>query len=188
MVTLIESAGSLTAGRRSFYNGVWHVAPTRDAPIEIGSFCAIGRNLTIMPINHDIRFAAIQGNAYQYFFGQPHPGEIGPPSRERSKGGVRIGNDVWIADNVTILGGVNIGDGACIGAGSIVTRSIPPYRIAVGVPCRAIKSRFNPAVVELLCELQWWGWPDDLIRRNRAFFLADLSKMTSECIRAMIVA
>lgn len=54
---------------------------------------------------------------------------------------VTIGSDVWIGMNCTILGGVTIGDGAIVGAGSVVTRDIPPYAIAVGNPARVIKYR-----------------------------------------------
>lgn len=50
---------------------------------------------------------------------------------------VIINEDVWIGVNVTLLCGVNIGRGAIIGAGSVVTKSIPPYTIAVGNPCKA---------------------------------------------------
>lgn len=49
-----------------------------------------------------------------------------------SRGGIRIGRDVWIGANVCILDGVTIGDGAVVGAGSIVTKDIPPYAIAHG--------------------------------------------------------
>lgn len=54
---------------------------------------------------------------------------------------VRIGNDVWIGDRVTILPGVEIGDGCIIGAGAVVTADVPPYAIAAGVPARVIKNR-----------------------------------------------
>lgn len=52
-----------------------------------------------------------------------------------------IGNDVWIGANCVILSGVNIGDGAIIAAGSVVTKDIPPYTIAGGVPAKPIKKR-----------------------------------------------
>lgn len=54
---------------------------------------------------------------------------------------VSIGNDVWIGDKVIILPGVHIGDGCVIGAGSVITKNIPPYSIAVGNPAKVIKSR-----------------------------------------------
>lgn len=53
----------------------------------------------------------------------------------------KIGSDVWIGANCTILGGVRIGDGAVIGAGSVVTKDIPPYAIAFGNPAKVIKYR-----------------------------------------------
>lgn len=54
---------------------------------------------------------------------------------------ISIGNDVWIGANCSILGGVTIGDGAVIGAGSIVTRNIPEYAIAIGNPAKVLRYR-----------------------------------------------
>lgn len=58
-----------------------------------------------------------------------------------SRKGITICSDVWIGANVTILDGVTIGEGAVIGAGSIVTKSIPAFSVAVGSPCKVVKSR-----------------------------------------------
>lgn len=54
---------------------------------------------------------------------------------------VYIGNDVWIGDRVTILPGVHIGDGCIIGVGAVVTRDIPAYCVAAGVPARVLRCR-----------------------------------------------
>lgn len=188
MATQLQSSGALTVGVQSLYNGDCTIVATPEAPVSIGSYCAFGRNLTIMPLNHDTNFAAVQGTLYRRIFDEPHPGEVGSPSRERTKGGVSIGSDVWIADNVTILSGVSIGDGCCIGAGSVVTRSIPPYTVSAGAPCRPIRSRFPDDIVRLLCDLKWWTWPDDRIHRNRAFFRMNLAQARAEDILATIVA
>lgn len=56
-----------------------------------------------------------------------------------SKGGVKIGNKVWLGEKVTVLSGVSIGEGAIIGANAVVTRDIPPFSVAAGNPARIIK-------------------------------------------------
>ena len=54
---------------------------------------------------------------------------------------VKIGNDVWIGRRVIIMPGVTIGDGCVIGAGAVVTKDVPPYSVACGVPARIVKKR-----------------------------------------------
>jgi len=72
-----------------------------------------------------------------------HGMELGTPMKEQKHitAPVKIGNDVWIAANVTILKGVTIEDGAVIGAGSVVTKDIPKNAIVVGNPARVVKYR-----------------------------------------------
>ena len=56
---------------------------------------------------------------------------------------VVIGNDVWLGRRVLVMPGVHIGDGCIIGAGAVVTKDIPPYSVAGGVPAKILKSRIN---------------------------------------------
>lgn len=72
-----------------------------------------------------------------------HGMELGTPMREQygEYGPVSIGKDCWLGSMVVVTRGVTIGDGAVIGAGSVVTRDIPPYTIAAGAPCCALKER-----------------------------------------------
>lgn len=86
--------------------------------IEIGDGSLIGHNTTIATLNHDFN---------------PLKRQNLTPSR------VKIGKNVWIGSDCTILPGVEIGDGAIIGAGSVVTKSVPKNTIAVGNPARVIK-------------------------------------------------
>lgn len=86
--------------------------------IEIGDGCLIGHNTTIATLNHDF-------NPNKRANLHPAP--------------VKIGKNVWIGSDCTILPGVEIGDGAIIGAGSLVTKSIPANSIALGSPARVIK-------------------------------------------------
>lgn len=81
-----------------------------------------------------------------------------------------IGNDVFIGANVTVLDGVHIADGAVVGAGAVVVSDIPPYSIAVGVPARVVKYRFDDDVIKSLLEKQWWNGTDDDIKEVERCF------------------
>lgn len=86
--------------------------------------------------------------------------------RTFSKGKIIIGSDVWIGESVTLLSGVHIGDGAIIGAKSVIAKDVPPYGIAVGNPAEVIKYRFVGEIVEKLLKIKWWKWSEQKIRKN----------------------
>lgn len=99
------------------------------APVHIGNNVLVGPNVTIatpihplLPFERNFQYDEA-GNRHLYEYAAP----------------ITIGNDVWISSNVTILPGVEIGDGCVIGAGSVVTKSLPPYSLAVGTPCRVVR-------------------------------------------------
>lgn len=150
-----------------------------DSKVHIGNYCAIGRNLRIIASNHNTNLPMLQGKFYREMFHEELMGI--------RKGTVTIGSDVWIGDNVIILGNTKIGDGACIGAGSVVTKDVPPYAIVAGVPARIIKSRFREEIVSLLMEIKWWNWSDDEIVKNKVFFDTNLNENDIESILKSII-
>jgi len=79
-------------------------------------------------------------------------------SRSLLSSSIVIGNDVWIGTRAIIMGGVRIGHGSVIAAGSIVTRDVDPYCIVGGVPAKPIRQRFDPGTVKKLLELEWWNY------------------------------
>ena len=86
-----------------------------------------------------------------------------------------IGNDVFIGANVTVLDGVKIADGAVIGAGAVVVEDVPPYAIAVGVPAKVVKYRFDESTIQALLEKQWWdGTEEELKKVERNFWDVDV--------------
>lgn len=92
------------------------------------------------------------------------------PNEELAKNKVKIGNDVWIGANAVInvmKGKCNtIGDGAVIGAGSIVTHDVPPYAIVYGNPAHVHRYRFTDKQIEILEKVKWWDWRNSQIRKN----------------------
>jgi chloramphenicol O-acetyltransferase type B len=73
------------------------------------------------------------------------------------KGDTVIGNDVWIGVEALILTGIQIADGAVVGARSVVTKNVGPYEIWAGNPAKLIRKRFSDDVIELLLEILWWN-------------------------------
>jgi carbonic anhydrase/acetyltransferase-like protein (isoleucine patch superfamily) len=75
--------------------------------------------------------------------------------------------------------GITIGDGAVIGASSVVTRAVEPYAIVAGIPARLVKERFSEEIRRFLLKLKWWEWKDDVLRQNREFFGCNLNALDS---------
>lgn len=113
----------------TLYNKKINIPPKQG--VNIGKFYAIGPNLTIMGVNHDYNYPALQYTFYKKYFGQDHPGVI-KSTKVYSKGPVNIGSDVWFGNDVVVMSNVTIGDGCCIGARSVVTKDLEPYTICVG--------------------------------------------------------
>lgn len=85
---------------------------------------------------------------------------------------IKIGNDVWLGQNVLITNGSNIGNGVIAGAGAIITKDVPDYAVVVGVPARIIRYRYTPEQIKELNKIAWWDWTDEEIRdRFEDFYL-----------------
>jgi len=126
-----------------------------DVIIEVGSrgSLTIGANTAIQPrcqfsaYEAPIRIGCdVQIAPYCAFYPYDHsfaPGELIRKQPLQTKGGIVIGDDVWLGVGVIVLDGVRIGKGAVIGAGSVVALDIPDGAIAVGVPARVVKMRHD---------------------------------------------
>ena len=137
-----------------FESHVTHHYEWNGDKLIIGKFCQIaaGVEFVMNGANH-------QMNAVSTFpFYTLEGWEMEPPdiSDLSLKGDTVIGNDVWIGQNAVILPGVHIGDGAIIGANSVVGSDIPPYAIVVGNPAREIRKRFDDELIRLMLAFKWW--------------------------------
>ena len=84
----------------------------------------------------------------------------------QNRGDTVVGNDVWIGMNAVIMPGVKIGDGAIIGANSVVTKNVEPYTVVGGNPATIIKKRFDEQTIDTLLNIKWWDWSIEKIEKN----------------------
>ena len=137
-----------------FESHVTNFYPWSRDRLIIGKFCQIaaGVEFVMNDANH-------QMNAVSTFpFYTLEGWNMEPPKPEDMpfKGDTVIGNDVWIGQNATILPGVHIGDGAIVGANSVVGSDVEPYTIVAGNPARPIRKRFDEELTALLLKFRWW--------------------------------
>jgi virginiamycin A acetyltransferase len=147
-------------------------------PCEIGPYTVMAR-VTVRSVNHTTEFLNMQETVQRRVIGGRSM--VKPPDEP-----VRIGAGCWLADNVTILEGVEIGDGAVVGAGAVVTKSVPAYAVAVGNPARVMRYRYPDEIIELITPVEWWTWSDEKLRANRDLFELDLATVDPELLRKRI--
>lgn len=167
-------AGHYTYGRPEIQ---FRPADLAAARVEIGSFTAIGRGCTINIGSfgrHPIDF--VSSYPLAMIFGAPPAGRD-HSVHETPAASVSIGSDVWIGEGCLIQAGVTIGNGAVVGARSLVNHDVPSYGIVAGTPARLIRYRFDEATIAALLKLAWWTWPDETIRANLdCFFSRDVAR------------
>lgn len=137
-----------------FESHVTHFYTWSRDKLIIGRFCQIaaGVEFIMNDANHQMNavstfpFYTLEG----WSMNAPKPEEM------PYKGDTVIGSDVWIGQNSVILPGVNIGDGAIIGANSVVGSDVEAYTIVAGNPARPIRKRFDDELISLILKWKWW--------------------------------
>ena len=161
-------SGKVTVGKRSCLWGPNISIYGAVNGVEIGRYCSVAQGVLIYEYNHRIHSPSTYLVNQNLFSGAMQE-DIS------SKGKVSIGNDVWIGARAIILSSVNVGDGAVIGAGSIVAHDVLPYSIVAGNPAKVIGYRFETDVIDALLTLKWWDYPEKIIRENIVFFNNDVT-------------
>lgn len=141
---------------------------------DIGRYCSIAKNVNIGQGNHPMNW--LSTSPFQYepnfkfnvgdnFKGGKRYARYKAKDKNRNKAlkSIRkpktiIGNDVWIGYGAIVNAGVQVGDGAILAAGSVVTKDVPPYAIVGGNPAKLIRYRFEPQIIEELLRLKWWQY------------------------------
>ncbi|MGI5958049.1 MAG: CatB-related O-acetyltransferase [Massiliimalia sp.] len=127
--------------------------------LVIGKFCSIASGVKFImgPANH--RMTSVSTYPFAVF-GEEWSQKV-PPHLEQlpRKGDIIVGNDVWFGRESVIMPGVTIGNGAIIGAYSVVAKDVAPYSVVAGNPARLIRKRFDDELIQMLQEFCWWDYP-----------------------------
>ena len=111
---------------------------------NIGNYCSIANNVSIGQGEHNVSNVSTSSLFYD------------DPYNELTNKDCIVGNDVWIGVDSIILRGVTIGNGAVIGANSVVTKDVPSFAVVVGSPAKVIKFRFDEKIINLIERSKWW--------------------------------
>ena len=140
-----------TIGSHSYYNHA-KIYRWSDAPLIIGKYCAISYGVKFVMDDGKHKVDTVTSYPFKHH-------KIGGDK------GIRIGDDVWIGMNATILYGVTIGNGVTIAAGAVVTHDVPDYCLVGGVPAKIIKRKCTEEEAAQMNKIAWWDWDDDKVER-----------------------
>lgn len=144
--------------------------------VIIGNYCSIGPDVLFL-LGSDHNLSTL--TTYPLKVKKHHCVSF----EANSKGDIVLSDDVWIGANVTICSGVTIGQGSVIATGAVVTKDVPPYAIAGGVPAKIIKCRFSEKLIKKLTKINIGELLDYSNLKNLEYFY---TKLTEENIDFLI--
>lgn len=130
-----------------------------DPSVQIGRFCSIADHLDIICNQHGSTKTCKPKLVTTSPLNWAKEG--GFISKEN--GDIEIGNEVWIGYNCTIVQPITIGDGAIIGAKTVLRKDVPPFAVVIGNPAQIIRYRFSDEYIKALLRIKWWDWDDATI-------------------------
>lgn len=154
---------------------------------SVGAFCSFAPGTDVVE-NHAIEYISthpflyyggvndnVTGRTWEDVEGEPGYFEgVCPKGNFYKTRKIKIGNDVWLGENVLITNGSNIGNGVIAGAGAIITKDVPDYAVVMGVPAHIVRYRYTKAEIDALNRIAWWNWTDEKIRENYEDFYLDI--------------
>lgn len=135
---------------------------------EVGKFCSIAMGVSVGLPQHSI--SGVSSHPAFYLRNTPLAKTYSDRDMFMPSKKTRVSHDVWIGQNAIIMSGLQIGVGAVIGAGAVVTRDVPAYAVVGGVPARIIKYRFDEKQRNDLLESKWWDMSEEWMESNYTLF------------------
>jgi virginiamycin A acetyltransferase len=132
----------------------------------IGRYCAIAAGVRFIMNGANHKMDGPSTFPFAIFGGEWAERTLDLMQNLPSRGDTIVGNDVWLGYGATVMPGVRIGDGAIVGAGSLVASDVPPYGIVAGNPARLLRRRFGEADVGRMLRAAWWERSTDLVTRH----------------------
>lgn len=147
--------------------------------VTIGKYCSFGENVRFFGANHPMEHLSMS----PYFYNKTFSGyEV----KDIKRTDLEIGNDVWVGYGVVITSSCKrIGNGAVIGAATVVTKDVPPYSVVAGNPGKVLRYRFGEETIRKIEESKWWEKePQEIMKVYGIFenptaaveFLSDINK------------
>lgn len=122
---------------------------------SIGNYCTFGSRVAVNPFSHPVGWLSMHEFQYSpWAFDNVEYQSCKRVERDKPRR-CEIGADVWIGHNAVVLCR-EVGTGAAIGAGAIVTKDVPPYAIVAGNPAAVLRYRFDEDTIHRLIESKWW--------------------------------
>ena len=151
------------------YGGCWNNASMWWSNISIGNYCSFASHVYLFPCNHPMHLFTTHPITYDIF----NSGAAKQRSFQSEKPSLIVGHGVWFGQGSIVLSGCKkIGNGAVIGAGSIVTHDVPPYAVVCGNPAKIIRYRLSPEQIERVERSQWWELNKNELNKEMANLLS----------------
>ena len=158
--------------------GYLNVINNTDYRLIIGNYCSIADDVVfLVGVDHGIK--TISSFPFLVRFLKIQNVEA------VSKGNIFVKDDVWLGYGVTVLSGVQIGQGAVVAAGAVVSKDVPPYAVVGGVPAKVIKYRFSTQIIDYLLTLDYSSLTKEMIEKHVDELYKPIDEMDLDSIKIL---